>query len=130
MKKLIIISLSAAFIYGCANNTGSTSTDKKTDSTVTTTTTSGTEDPEAKKGLDLIAKSDCLTCHKLNEKLTGPAYADVAAKYKNVPGAADTLAAKIIKGGSGNWGTIPMTPHATLSKEDATSMAHYVLSIK
>lgn len=130
MKKLIIITLSAAFIYGCGNNNGSTSTDKKTDSTVTTTTTASADDPEAKKGLELIAKSDCLTCHKLNEKLTGPAYADVAAKYKNMPGAADTLAAKIIKGGSGNWGTIPMTPHPTLSKEDATTMAHYVLSIK
>ncbi|GAC1381041.1 MAG: hypothetical protein NVSMB45_05200 [Ginsengibacter sp.] len=130
MKKLIIISLSAALIYGCGNNSGNSTTDKKTDSSVTSTTTASTEDPEAKKGLELIAKSDCLTCHKLNEKLTGPAYADVAAKYKNMPGAADTLAAKIIKGGAGNWGTIPMTAHATLSKEDATSMAHYVLSIK
>ena len=128
MKKTMILALCIALIYGCGGNTNS-SADKKTDSTTTTTTATAT-DPEVKKGLDLIAKSDCLTCHKLNEKVTGPAYADVAEKYKNVPGAADTLANKIINGGSGNWGSIPMTAHATLSKEDALTMVHYIMTVK
>lgn len=127
MKKILTLILSAAFFIGCGNDTNN-KTDKKTDSPSTTTTT--TEDPEAKKGLDLVAKSDCFTCHKLNEVSTGPTYAAVAAKYRNIPGSMDSLANKIIKGGSGNWGSIPMTPHPTITKEDALTMVHYVMSIK
>ena len=128
MKRIIIVAFSAFFIISCGNNSSST-VDKKTDSTSTSTSTPAV-DPEASKGLALIAKSDCLTCHKLNEASTGPAYAAVAAKYKSHPETYDTLANKIIKGGSGNWGAIPMTAHATLSKEDALTMVHYVMSIK
>jgi cytochrome c len=84
--------------------------------------------PDYQKGLALIGKSDCLTCHKVSEASTGPAYKDVAAKY---PNAADTtierMANHIIKGGSGIWGAIPMTPHPTLSEEDAKQMVKYVL---
>ncbi len=114
--------------------------DKKTD---TSASTSGGDtsisagpppepaaDPEVNKGLDLAAKSDCFTCHKLNETSVGPSYAAVAAKYKGQPGIADSLAGKIIKGGAGVWGTVPMTPHPTLSKEDAKSMVAYIMSIK
>lgn len=82
-------------------------------------------------GAQLIAKYDCLTCHKEQEKLVGPAYADVAAKYKSAPsGIVDTLANKIIKGGSGNWGTVPMTPHPSVSMDDAKTMVQYILSLK
>ncbi len=90
-----------------------------------------TADPEVAKGLDLAAKSDCFTCHKLNETSVGPSYAAVAAKYKGqMPGIADTLAGKILKGGAGVWGTVPMTPHPTMSKEDAKSMVAYIMSIQ
>lgn len=87
--------------------------------------------PDYQKGLALVGSSDCLTCHKISEAYTGPAYADVAAKYAN---AADTtiarLAQTVIKGGSGHWGSIPMTPHPTVSEDDARQMVKYVLLLK
>lgn len=81
-------------------------------------------------GAQLIAKSDCQTCHKEQEKLVGPAFVDVAKKYTSSDAVVDTLANKIIKGGSGNWGTVPMAPHAAISMDDARSMVKYILSLK
>lgn len=86
--------------------------------------------PDYQKGLELVAKNDCLTCHKVSEKLTGPAYKDVAAKYESNDANISMLASKIIKGGSGVWGTIAMTPHANLSEEDAKQMVKYILLLK
>lgn len=86
--------------------------------------------PDYQKGLELIAKSDCLTCHKVSDKLTGPAYKDVAAKYENTDANVTMLAGKIIKGGQGNWGSIPMTPHPSLSEDDAKQMVKYILLLK
>lgn len=82
------------------------------------------------KGEELITKSDCLTCHKIDVKMLGPAYQDVAAKYPATDENINLLAGKIIKGGAGNWGDIPMTPHPTISQDDAKEMAKYVLSLK
>ena len=85
---------------------------------------------QTSEGEKLIAKSDCIGCHKLDKKLIGPSYLDIAKKYplndKNVA----YLSGKIIKGGSGVWGTIPMSAHSSLKKNDATSMAKYILSLK
>ncbi|MFX5761018.1 c-type cytochrome, partial [Acinetobacter baumannii] len=78
--------------------------------------------PDYQKGLELIGKSDCLTCHKVSEKLIGPAYKDVAAKYENTPENIKMLAGKIIKGGQGVWGAVPMTAHPQLSEADAEQM--------
>ena len=86
--------------------------------------------PDYQKGLELIAKSDCLTCHKVSEKLTGPAYRDVANKYENTDENVTMLAGKIISGGQGVWGTIPMTPHAQMSEADAKQMAKYILLLR
>ena len=90
-----------------------------------------TKNPDYQKGLELIAKSDCLTCHNVTDKINGPAYQDVATKYAN---AGDTIVAhlanKIISGGSGVWGEIPMIPHPAISKEDAESMVKYILLLK
>lgn len=83
-----------------------------------------------KKGEQLISKSDCLACHKLDEKLVGPAYTAVAGKYSDTEANINYLAGKIIAGGAGVWGEIPMTPHPALSKEDAKEMAKYILSLK
>lgn len=82
------------------------------------------------KGQELISKSGCLACHKVSEKLVGPAYTAVATKYDDTEANLDYLAGKIIAGGSGVWGDIPMTPHPALSKDDAKEMARYVLSLK
>ncbi len=88
------------------------------------------ENPDYQKGLALIAGSDCLTCHKTSEKLIGPAYKDVAAKYEATESNIKMLASKVIKGGSGVWGAIPMTPHPQIKEEDAEAMVKYVLLLK
>ncbi|WP_338644549.1 c-type cytochrome [Flavobacterium sp. KS-LB2] len=81
-------------------------------------------------GEKLIAKSDCVGCHKLDKKLIGPSYMDIAKKYPSNDKNVAYLSGKIIKGGSGVWGTIPMAAHASLKKDDAKSMAKYILSLK
>lgn len=86
--------------------------------------------PDYQKGLELIGKSDCLTCHKVSDKNIGPAYKDVAAKYENTDENVKMLAGKIIKGGQGVWGAIPMTPHTSLSEADAEQMVKYILLLK
>ncbi len=82
------------------------------------------------RGEQLIAQSDCLSCHRADEKLVGPPYIDVANKYENTEKNLDYLAQKIIKGGSGVWGQVPMTPHPALSEDDAKDMARYILSLR
>ncbi len=128
MKKTIAILFTASIatvIVACGGS------DTKEKATITASATDISADPNYKKGLELIGKSDCLTCHKINEKSTGPAYSDVAAKYAP---AADTiiqrLAGKIIKGGAGVWGTIPMTPHPQVPQADAEQMVKYILLLK
>ncbi|WP_285010682.1 c-type cytochrome [Pedobacter faecalis] len=81
-------------------------------------------------GKGLIAKSDCLACHHETKKLVGPAYVNVAKRYPNTDENVNMLAGKIIEGGSGVWGAVPMSPHPDLSKEDAKEMAKYILSLK
>ena len=68
--------------------------------------------PTPESGLEFINASDCRTCHADDTKLIGPAYKDVAAKYENTEQNRKMLAEKIIKGGQGVWGEIPMAPHA------------------
>jgi cytochrome c len=81
-------------------------------------------------GEKLINKSDCLGCHNKTNKIIGPAYIDVAKKYPATEKNINALADKIIKGGTGVWGTMPMTAHASLKKEDAKLMVKYILSLK
>lgn len=92
--------------------------------------------PEEASSQDLVAQgqalvdaSDCKTCHHATNKLVGPAHADVAKKYEFTKANVTMLAGKIINGGSGNWGEIPMSPHTDISKGDAEKMAMYVLSL-
>jgi cytochrome c len=83
-----------------------------------------------KDGKALIAGSDCLTCHKEDAKLIGPAYKEVAKKYESNDKNVKMLAEKILKGGQGVWGEIPMAGHPNLSAEDAEAMVKYILSLK
>ncbi len=80
-------------------------------------------------GKALIAKSDCKSCHQIAEKSAGPSYEEVAAKYKAQAGAVDVLAAKIVKGGAGVWGTTEMAAHPQISVDDAKKMVEYILSL-
>jgi len=94
------------------------------------------ESAEAKPAVDLIAQgealvkaSDCKTCHHPTNKIIGPSHTDVAKKYEFTEANVKMLAQKIISGGQGVWGEIPMAAHADLSTENAESMARYVLSL-
>lgn len=82
-----------------------------------------------KEGEKLVNESDCKTCHHSTNKIIGPAHADVAKKYEFTEANVKLLADRIIKGGSGVYGDIPMTPHPDLKPEDAEKMARYVLSL-
>lgn len=77
----------------------------------------------------LMAKSDCNTCHNKEVKTVGPAYTAIAERYKMKQENVEALVSKVIKGGAGNWGDVPMTPHPGLSKEDAKTMVSYILSL-
>jgi cytochrome c len=95
-----------------------------------------TAEPKEASAEDLIAQgkaltdgSDCKTCHHATNKLVGPSHTDVAKKYEFTKANVSLLAGKIINGGSGVWGEIPMSPHADVSKGDAEKMAMYVLSL-
>ena len=77
-------------------------------------------------GKALIAQSDCKSCHLIDEKSAGPSYRDVAAKYKAQKNAVEWLTSKIIKGGSGVWGTTEMAAHPQITDSDAIKMVEYV----
>ncbi len=96
----------------------------KTTATVKLTAT------ELEEGKILISKSDCLACHKLDVKLIGPSYRDVAKKYPATEANYNLLIEKIIKGGAGVWGKMSMSPHTTLKVADAMKIVKYILSIK
>ncbi len=80
--------------------------------------------------LALATSKNCMACHAVDKKLVGPAYKDVAAKYKGDKTAVDKLAAKIIKGGSGVWGAVPMPANAQVNEADSKKLAAWVLSTK
>ncbi|MFD1142545.1 ThuA domain-containing protein [Larkinella insperata] len=80
-------------------------------------------------GKKLLEASDCKACHSLTKKSIGPAYADVAKKYKGDNTALERLAKKVITGGGGVWGETPMSAHPQLSTADAAEMVKYVLSV-
>lgn len=88
------------------------------------------DNPDYDAGLNLVAKSDCFTCHKLRDKLVGPSYGEVAGKYPNTPENIDTLSNRIIHGSQGIWGPALMTAHPGVSKEDAVKMVKYILLLK
>lgn len=81
------------------------------------------------QGQALINESDCKTCHHNSNKIIGPAYEEVAKKYEFTRANVILLSGKVINGGSGVWGEIPMTAHPDLSQADAEKMSMYVLSL-
>ena len=131
MKNVLFILSTAIFVIACSG--GSTEAGKATTDTKEATASTGhalSDNPDYQKGLALIAGSDCLTCHKTSEKNIGPSYKEVAAKYENTEENVKMLAGKVIKGGSVNWGAIPMTPHPQLKQEDVEQMIKYIFLLK
>ena len=78
----------------------------------------------------LATAKNCMACHAVDKKIVGPAYKDVAAKYKGDKAAVDKLASKIIKGGAGVWGAVPMPANPQVSEADAKKLATWVMSQK
>lgn len=76
----------------------------------------------------LATKYQCMACHKVESKLVGPAYKDVAAKYKGDPEAMNKLTAKVRNGGKGVWGQVPMPPNKTISDDDLKTVIDWILS--
>ncbi|MFY7651776.1 MAG: c-type cytochrome [Chitinophagaceae bacterium] len=88
------------------------------------------KNPVYKEGVELVAKSDCLTCHKVDEVILGPSYREVANRYENTPENIEMLTQKIIEGGKGNWGEVPMSAHPQLLPSEAKKMVQYILLLK
>ena len=133
MKKFLAILPLLVLIAACGGNSNEpTSSTAATDtsSTVQPAANDISSNPDYQKGLALIAKSNCLTCHKVGEKLVGPAYKDVANKYAGNDTAVTYLAHKVIAGGKGVWGEVAMTPHPDVSEADAEQMVKYILLLK
>lgn len=129
LKKFLVLSVIVAACYACNNNETKT-TPAATDTVAKAAANDPSKNPDYQKGLALIGANDCLTCHKVDETAIGPAYRDVANKYTADDATINMLADKIIKGGSGVWGSAPMTAHDALSKDDAKQMVKYVLLLR
>lgn len=126
MRRALFVGVALVFFAAC-NNDSKTPEDKKGEAPAASDIT---QDPVYQKGLELIAQSDCLTCHSVEDKINGPSYREVANKYAGSDTAVAYLSQKIIKGGKGVWGTIEMAAHPTLSQQDAEALAKYVLLFK
>ncbi|WP_348697444.1 c-type cytochrome [Duganella fentianensis] len=84
----------------------------------------------ADAGADLAKAKNCLACHAVATKLVGPAYKDVAAKYAGQKDAEAKLVTKVLKGGSGAWGAIPMPANPQVNEAEAKTLVKWVLAQK
>ena len=78
----------------------------------------------------LMKKDGCSACHAIDKKIVGPAYVDVAAKYKSDKNAVAMLSKRVKEGSTGVWGPIPMPPNATTSMADITELVTWILTLK
>lgn len=121
MKQIALGVLCAVILSSCGGKSGTEGKDNANKNAGIST--------DVYRGKMLVSQNDCLTCHQEDNTLVGPSYKSIAQKYAGQPNITDTLAAKIIKGGSGVWGETAMTPHPNLSPEDAKLLATYVMSL-
>ena len=136
MKKALFLGLAISLVISCSKSESSSIPDHND------VTVNSTPEPVVKKdsigdltknideGKALIEGADCMTCHQTGEKLIGPSYLDIAGKYENTPENTAMLADKIINGGSGVWGSVPMSAHPGMSTDNAKKMMAYILSLK
>ena len=79
---------------------------------------------------DLAQKKNCMACHAVDKKLVGPAYKEVAAKYAGQKDAVDKLAQKVVKGGSGAWGAVPMPANPQVTEAEAKQLVTWIMTLK
>lgn len=129
MRHIVIVFFTALLITACSKKETdpNVETNVMMEEPVAQSTEEISTEPGA-EGLKMIQGMDCLTCHKIDARLVGPSYQEIADKYTEAD--MDMLAQKIIDGSVGTWGQIPMTPHAGLSKENAKKMVEYILTLK
>jgi cytochrome c len=85
--------------------------------------------PTARADLTLAAQSGCLACHQVDSKILGPAYKDVAAKYRGDAAAAAMLEAKVKNGGVGTWGQVPIPPNVAVDPAAIKQLVAWILSL-
>jgi cytochrome c len=85
---------------------------------------------DAKAAEELMKKNACIACHAIDKKMVGPAYKDVAAKYRGQKDAESKLVEKVKKGGVGVWGQVPMPPNPAVSDADAKALVSWILTLK
>jgi cytochrome c len=127
MKKIFLVFAIAGVLSSCG---GGGKKDEKKETTEQKTESAPAGETLSEKAMAIISTSDCPTCHKIDEKVTGPAWRVVAQKYAGVDTAIQYLAGKIISGGGGVWGEVPMAPHPALTMDQAKLLAEYVMSLK
>ncbi|ASW74135.1 cytochrome C [Chryseobacterium piperi] len=123
MKKLFLTGCMGLLILSCSKK-------ENTPVDATSSETAVVSEPVKSNlsGSQIIETMDCTGCHTVNERMIGPSYQEIADKYSEKD--IEMLASKIIEGGSGVWGSVPMQPHPQVSKEDAKKMVEYILSQK
>ncbi len=122
MSKNILIAFTIiASIIGC----GESSSNQQPNSAL-----ANFDNPVYQEGLALVAKSNCLSCHQIVEPATGPSYTSIAQKYTDDSATVNLLSNKIINGGMGVWGQVPMNAHPNIAKADAEKMVKYILLLK
>ena len=80
--------------------------------------------------LELAQKKNCMACHAMDKKLVGPAYKEVAAKYAGQKDAVEKLSQKVMKGGAGVWGPVPMPANTQVNDAEAKQLVTWILSLK
>lgn len=121
VNKNLVTLFSLALLAGLTSGCG-TSGDQKTEPAAMETV--------VQEGRNLVSQSDCLGCHKEDAKLVGPSYLEIANYYEASEANIKMLSEKIMKGGQGAWGSVPMAPHPTVSEQEAQKMVRYILSLK
>lgn len=121
MKRLFLAGMMSVFVISCS---------KKDNTEIHPGVSDDVSTPVVKNvsGKSLIESSDCMSCHTIDERLVGPSYKEMAEKYSEKD--IEMLSSKIIEGGSGNWGNVPMQAHPQISKEEAKKIVGYILTMK
>jgi cytochrome c len=122
MKKITLM-VSMITVFMACNNSSKSTTDNKEGG-------QPNQDPQAQKGLDLVASNDCFGCHSVSDRIKGPSYSEVAEKYKGRASIEDSLVQRVQKGSTGVWGQDVMPAHPALADSDAKAMVTYILSLK
>lgn len=123
MKKILLAGTLGLMIVSCSK--------KENTAEVASSSETAAVSERAKSNLSgdqIMETLDCSGCHSVNERMIGPSYKEIAGKYSEKD--TELLASKIIEGGSGVWGSVPMAAHPQVSKEDAKKMVEYILSQK